>query len=94
MKQCLACSGLVPESLDSCPNCAVTPRGSVLKKVVAAAGLVALAGTVSGCPMPVYGIACTATNGCFGDCSATLSDGGARTNDPQDPCFGLDGGTP
>lgn len=81
MKQCLACSGLVPESLDACPNCAVQ-RSSGLKKVVAAAGLIALAGVASGCPMPVYGIACAlpqvdgGSHGCVDECSTLLADGG------------------
>lgn len=54
MKQCLACSGVVPESLDACPNCAIDRRPNLLK----VAGLVALMTT--GCPeravpVPVYG---------------------------------------
>jgi hypothetical protein len=54
MKQCLTCRGLVPESLDACPNCAIDRRPSLLK----VAGLVALMTT--GCPernipVPVYG---------------------------------------
>lgn len=54
MKQCLACRGLVPASLDGCPNCAIDRRRSLLK----VAGLVALMTT--GCPernvpVPVYG---------------------------------------
>jgi hypothetical protein len=56
MKQCLACRGVVPESLDACPNCAIDRRPSLLKVV----GLVALMTTGTGCPernipVPVYG---------------------------------------
>ena len=56
MKQCLACSGVVPESLDACPNCAIDRRPNLLK----VAGLVALMTTGAGCPernipVPVYG---------------------------------------
>jgi hypothetical protein len=56
MKQCLDCSGLVPPSLDACPNCAVDRRAG--RKLVVVAGLIALAATGCdrcGTPMAVYG---------------------------------------
>jgi hypothetical protein len=56
MKQCLACSGLVPSTLHACPNCEVDRRSG--KKLVAIAGLIALAATgcdQCGTPMAVYG---------------------------------------
>ena len=99
MKQCLACRGLVPESLSSCPNCAIAPRSSALKKMAVATGLVALVGGAMSC-VPVYGAPCTSrqvdggTNGCFGDCNTLLEDGGTPAKDPQDPCFQSDGGNP
>ena len=96
MKQCVACRGLVPESLSQCPNCAVAPRSS-LKKVV---GLVALVASGCSAPTPVYGIPCTSrqldggNNGCPGDCSTLLDDGGVPARDPQNSCYKPDGGTP
>ena len=95
MKQCLACRGLVPESLDACPNCAVTPRR--LKKLV---GLVALVGAAATSCVPVYGAPCAlrqvdgGSNGCFGQCDTLLEDGGTPAKDPQHECFVPDGGAP
>ena len=56
MKQCLACSGLVPPALHACPNCELDRRSG--KKLVVVAGLIALAATGCdrcGTPMAVYG---------------------------------------
>ena len=54
-----------------------------MKKLVAAAAVIALAATGCGSPVPVYGVPCTSrqfdggTNGCLGDCNALLDDGGS-----------------
>lgn len=99
MKQCLGCRGLVPESLESCPNCAVERRTG-LKGLVAAAGVVALVASSCGVPMPVYGIACTSKqfdgghNGCPGECTTLLDDGGLPARDSSNSCFKADGGIP
>lgn len=80
--------------MDRCPNCAVSPRKSLL----GVAGLVALAFSGCGSVVPVYGVPCTAkqldggANGCFGQCDTLLADGGAPASDPSNTCF--DGGTP
>lgn len=96
MRQCLGCSGLVPEGSSGCPNCAVSSRG-VVKKLVVAVGSLAVA---SGClAVPVYGAPCTqkqvdgGQNGCYGDCDTLLVDGGDPKKDPENYCF-VDGGTP
>ena len=98
MKQCSGCRGLVPENLDACPNCLVE-RGPGLKVFVAAAGMVAI--VASGClATPVYGIACTSkqygggNNGCPGECTTYLADGGLPAHDPGNSCFKADGGEP
>lgn len=89
----------MPQSLETCPNCEAAPR-SALKKVAAAAGLVALVASGCSAPMPVYGIPCTSrqldggNNGCIGDCSTYLDDGGVPARDPQNSCYKPDGGTP
>lgn len=95
MKQCLGCSGLVPEGASGCPNCAVS-RGGVVRKLVVAVGSFAVA---SGClAVPVYGAPCTqkqvdgGSNGC-GDCDTLLVDGGDPAKDTSSYCF-VDGGTP
>lgn len=99
MNQCLQCQSVVPVSLVSCPNCAIDrKRGS--KVLMAAAGLVALVSSNCSTIMPVYGIPCTSkqldggNNGCPGECSTLLPDGGSPTRDPADSCFKADGGTP
>jgi hypothetical protein len=97
MKQCLRCQGLVPASLSACPNCAVAPRSSGLKKLV---GFVALVGATAISCVPVYGAPCAlrqvdgGRNGCFGQCDTLLDDGGSPEKDPQSECFVPDGGTP
>jgi RNA polymerase subunit RPABC4/transcription elongation factor Spt4 len=63
MKQCRSCQGVVPASLDSCPNCAVSSRTRGGLKAVAL-GFVAIA--VSNCSqMALYGAPCA--NACFTD---------------------------
>lgn len=95
MRQCLGCSGLVPEGASGCPNCAVSSRG-VVKKLVVAVGSLAVA---SGClAVPVYGTSCTAEQIDAGQCDAychiPLVDGGDPKKDTENPCFIPDGGTP
>ncbi|MBL8923127.1 MAG: hypothetical protein JNJ54_30030 [Myxococcaceae bacterium] len=98
MKQCLSCNGLVPDTLDVCPNCAVTRRKKGLK-VVAAASLVSLALSNCGSQMALYGVPCTSkqvdggNNGCLGACDTLLPDGGDPRKDRTSSCF-TDGGTP
>lgn len=93
MRQCQVCSGLVPESIDACPNCAVTEKKGGLRSV-ALRGLVALAVSSScGTQMALYGAPCTVQNGCI-DCTTTLPDGGSPKKDPSSPCYAPDGGTP
>ena len=97
MKQCLGCSGLVPETFESCPNC-VLERG--VKKLIATAGLIALAATGCEVPTPIYGIACTSrqldggNKGCPGECTTLLDDGGVPARDSSNSCFKADGGSP
>lgn len=91
MRQCQVCSGLVPESVETCPNCVVTAKRSGLRSL-ALKGLVALTVSSCGTPMALYGAPCTAQNGC--DCNATLPDGGSPKKDPANPCYSPDGGTP
>ena len=91
MKQCLGCSGLIPDPIEACPNCAVNTRRSGAKGLAVAAGVVVLVG--SSCTFTaIYGEPCTAkqvdggTSGCW-DCASTLSDGGDPKQDPSSICF-------
>ena len=95
MKQCLGCSGLVPEGASGCPNGAVSSRGVITRLAAAVGGLI----VASGCLMhPVYGAPCTqkqvdgGSNGC-GDCDTLLVDGGDPAKDSSSYCY-VDGGTP
>lgn len=93
MRQCQACSGLVPEALDACPNCLVTERRTGLRSI-AMRGLVALAvSSCGGTQMALYGAPCTVQNGCI-DCTTLRPDGGSPKKDPSSPCYSPDGGTP
>ncbi|MBE2251853.1 MAG: hypothetical protein IAE78_20120 [Myxococcus sp.] len=97
MNQCLSCQGVVPAGLAACPNCAVTRRKTGLK--AAALGLVAIAVSNCGSAMALYGIPCTSkqvdggANGCPGECTTLLPDGGDPRKDATNACF-TDGGTP
>ena len=92
VNQCLSCQGVVPAGLVACPNCAVTRKKKGL--TMAAVGLVALAVSNCGSAMALYGVPCTAQNGCLPDCTTKLPDGGDPKKDPTNTrCF-TDGGTP
>lgn len=98
MNQCVSCQGIVPAGLDACPNCVVSSRKTRGLKA-AALGLVAIAVSNCGSPMALYGVPCVSkqvdggTNGCPGECTTLLPDGGDPRKDRNDPCF-TDGGTP
>ncbi|MBL8909634.1 MAG: hypothetical protein JNM17_02915 [Archangium sp.] len=99
MRQCLGCSGLVPEAVENCPNCEVSALARGVKTLVTA-GTIAIT-TLAACaaPTPVYGVPCVSkqidggNNGCIGSCDTLLSDGGDPRRDPSNSCF-TDGGTP
>jgi hypothetical protein len=98
MRQCVGCEGLVPESESSCPNCRVNARSGVWRKLAVATGTLALV-ACGIAPSPAYGIPCVGKqvdggrNGCYGDCTTLLPDGGDPRKDPKDSCY-TDGGTP
>jgi hypothetical protein len=100
MRLCAQCHGFIPEATSACPNCAVAPRRATLTRAVLGAGIATLIATgCGGTPMPAYGVACTAkqvdggNNGCPGECSTLLSDGGKPSRDPGNSCFN-DAGIP
>ncbi len=95
MHQCLLCSGLIPSSTQRCPNCAVEPSRVSLRAVAAVVGLATLSVNCA----PVYGLPCVGDQldggdqGCPGECTTLLPDGGDPRRDTESGCFD-DGGTP
>ncbi len=68
--------------------------------MMAAAGVVAIVVSSCGVPTPVYGIPCTSrqfdggNNGCPGECTTLLPDGGLPARDSSNSCYKADGGSP
>ncbi|MFT3707684.1 MAG: hypothetical protein QM817_08455 [Archangium sp.] len=98
MKQCLGCSGLVPEGIERCPNCEVSAVSRGLRTLVTA-GTIAITSLAACAAQPVYGAPCVSkqvdggNNGCILACDTLQADGGDPRRDPNNACF-TDGGTP
>jgi hypothetical protein len=98
MQQCSKCQGLVPDSVESCPNCRSTRRWWAIP--LSLLGASAASVTLSAC----YGAPCATKlpDGTFNygnanciayDCTADLPDGGVKAKDPQWVALCTDGTT-
>lgn len=95
MNKCLTCGGLVPASLEACPNCVVTARRLPFKPLLATVAIAASLSTYACAP---YGVAPCPQGmpDCYAPpCERKLADGGDPKKDPSNTCFvdgGIDGG--